>query len=508
MELTTTTSAPDTRAFWDPSASGGDGAEFTQIVDTARDCTAAFTVNNVGFSGGNKIPIAEITLTGAAITSNIDRRNLFFRLGVGQPADPLNEFSWPNGQSEPNPDRILNSNAYIGADKAINTFKEWMDAVMTEFKTLKGSAFWFSPGSSLISGVNLSDLFFDSVGSVITGTGVFQHDGGTPGEITWTSDLLLTSMIGDLKLKITADTINLNDEQVGFVQLVRNDVIVGPTFNFTSGSPTVTSTAGAFSTFIIGDWIKAESGGLASWAQILSFNTGVPATAISVTLTGNYPGATISEAAVRTQEEYTAQVADASSVPENSNVYWIARRADNGGIARVYIRNVGELESGEEIEISDQSSEDLLTYTGATGETDPTPDYASQTQSSGSLAGQNFNSVNEENLTIRAAKVTAMLADHKQDFNIELDPGSVTWDGATLDISSAQLSIPGTTIGAAPVSINNFNAALAANSAVYVDINRTTAGALTLVSATLASLTPSQQRLVVARRIGSDIWVR
>jgi len=381
---------------------------------------------------------------------------------------------------------------------------------MTEIKTLKGSAFWFSPGSSLVSGVNLSDLYFDAAGSTITGAGQWEHDVSTPGKLTWTTDVFINSMIGDLTLTLPANNVTLADGEVAYLDLVRNQVIVGPTFTFTNASATVTSTIGAFTTFVVGDWIKAESGGLSAWGQIQSFNTGVPATAVSVVLEAVYNGASTAEAAVRTQGSYTMQQNLPKDVPDSADVYWIAKRKDNGGsIARLYIKYSGELEEGEELEISDQSSLDTLIYIGSTGETDNDPDYDAITQPSGSLAEQSFNTVNGESLTARLAAVTAMLADHKQDFNIEIDAGDIVWDGANVTISNAQLSIPGTTIGTAPVAITNLpSTALPDNSCYYVDINRTTAGSLALVQATLASLTPSEQRLVVARRLGTDLLVR
>jgi hypothetical protein len=296
LDLTTATGSPDTRAFWDPTANGGAGAEFTQIVDTVKNLVAAITVNQVGFSGGSKIKLAKITLTGATITENKDERTNFFRL------DPVADFPWSNGQLEPNPDRIIDANAYLGGDKTIQTFKQWMDAVMTEIKRIKGTSSWFSLGSTLYSGVNLSDLFFDAAGSVISGDGKWSHDAVTPGLLTWTSDVFIKSVVGDLALKVPAGNVTLSDGQVAYISIVRNQIIPSQTFTFTNSGSTVTSTAGAFTSFVVGDWIKLESDSMQCWAQIASFNTGIPATATFVTLVDPYVGSTASGNAVRTQE--------------------------------------------------------------------------------------------------------------------------------------------------------------------------------------------------------------
>lgn len=373
MELTVTTDAADTRAFWDPSANNGEGAEFTQIVDTARNLTAIFTVNNVGFTGGNKVPIAEIVMTGSVITSNKDRMNRFFALQEGQPADPTHDYPWTQGRVQPNPDRILDSNAYIGADKSITTFKEWMDAIMTELKLMKGGSYWFSSGSSLVPGINTSDLFFDTKGSILTGAGKFIHSDSTPGMLTWTSNLMIKSLYGKLALRINAGNVTLADEQVAYVQLIRNqDFQPADTFTFTNGSLTVTATS-TIAGISSGDWIKAESATLSAWTQV---DTVVGNT---ITLLTPYPGSTISEKAVRTQGTYTtATVANPTAVPMNSDVYVIGKRVDNGGsIPRIYLGGLsgGEIESGEEEDIGDDFSDDIFAFIGSTGKTDRTPNY-------------------------------------------------------------------------------------------------------------------------------------
>lgn len=373
MELTVTTGAPDTRAFWDPSANNGEGAEFTQIVDTARNLTAVFTVNNIGFSGGTKLPIAEITMTGSVITSNKDRMNRFFALQEGQPADPSNEYPWTQGRAQPNADRILDPNAYIGADKSITTFKEWMDAIMTEIKLMKGGSYWFSPGSSLIPGVNVSDLFFDTKGSVLTGTGKFQHSDSTIGMLTWTSDLYIKSLYGKLALKINAGSVTLADEQVAYVQLVRNqDFQPANTFTFVNGSLTVNASL-PVTGIVAGDWIKAESAGLNHWAQVDTVVGNV------VTLLALYTGPSTVEKAVRTQGTYTTvTAANPTAVPMNGNVYVLGKRVDNGGsIPRIYLGGAGggEIESGEEEDIGDDFSDDIFAFIGSAGKTDRDPNY-------------------------------------------------------------------------------------------------------------------------------------
>jgi len=190
-------------------------------------------------------------------------------------------------------------------------------------------------------------------------------------------------------------------------------------------------------------------------------------------------------------------------VPEDVNTKVIAVRFDNV----IYVGDTMMLIHGESKQLYAGASDQTLTFIGATDEADDAPAYTAV--SAGSLNLPDYNGTPGESLTARLAKVTAMLADARQDFNIALDPGIITWDGTNVTISSAQLSIPGTTIGAAPVSINNLvSTAVPANSCLYVDIDRVTGAALTLAVSTLAALTPSQQRLVVARNVAGSLLVR
>ena len=191
----------------------------------------------------------------------------------------------------------------------------------------------------------------------------------------------------------------------------------------------------------------------------------------------------------------------ASLIPTEDTVV-IARRIG----AKVIIGSSFELLDGQSMTLDQTSSDQTLTYIGATDTSDSDPNYTSS--SLGSLVLPNFNTVNGDGLTKRLAEVTAMLADNKQDLNILLNPGTIAWDGSNVDITNAQLSVPGTTVGAAPVSINNVvSQALADNEAIYVVVHRTNGAALTVAIDTLENLNPSQQRLILVRRLGTDIYV-
>lgn len=101
VDLSVSTAVPDNKAFWDPTANNGLGEEFVQTVDTVSELNADVTVNTTGFSGGNKIPIAEIEVNSiGTIVALYDRRNLFFRLATGQPYNGDNQSTYVEGRYE------------------------------------------------------------------------------------------------------------------------------------------------------------------------------------------------------------------------------------------------------------------------------------------------------------------------------------------------------------------------------------------------------------------------
>lgn len=181
------TGAPDIRKIWDPSANGNEGAEFSQIVDTVTFLKVELSSNTIGFTEG-KIPIAKVVVNNGSppiITAITDCRPLLFRLGSGGAnPNPLNNYSFvdsPTGYARTDvPVTTTNSsdpNPFRGSDKNLKNQKDWMDAVMTIIKEIRGVPHWLSTGGS-VSGLTLPKLWFDAYGSVMTGTGLFQHSGG------------------------------------------------------------------------------------------------------------------------------------------------------------------------------------------------------------------------------------------------------------------------------------------------------------------------------------------
>ncbi len=236
LELTTEDGTPLTRAFWDPSAQGGLGAEFNQNVNTVTSLKMNIIVLTGGFSGSpDRIRLALVDTDGSNNVIGIkDKRDLFFRLGTPEDAEAI--FSWgaqtepeltlamtgvsgtfvvgetvtingvtaevSTGGSGPNIGAILLSSdaitagdtvtggtsgatgtlatfsdAFSGADKSIDTLREIIQALQTEIKALKGTRFWFKTGIGSITGLN--NFINSAIVPAPTASGAFVKWTGT-----------------------------------------------------------------------------------------------------------------------------------------------------------------------------------------------------------------------------------------------------------------------------------------------------------------------------------------
>ena len=151
LTFTTTNSGRDVRAFWDVDLNGGEGAEFTQDVDTESVLTIDVNVSTASFPT-NTIPICKVTVDANYITEIEDCRDLLFRLGTGGLlADPNNRYNFRSlptatyKRDEPSAimTNALDPNGFQGGDKNLYTLKEWMDVVMTKLAELGGTQYWY-----------------------------------------------------------------------------------------------------------------------------------------------------------------------------------------------------------------------------------------------------------------------------------------------------------------------------------------------------------------------------
>lgn len=161
LDLGATSGTPDVRAFWDAGANGGAGAEYTDTVDTVININISITTNVTGFTT-HRIPLYKILtdLTTGKVTNLTDCRPLFFRLGTGGTSpDPTNNFAYPNTPDASHarmetPVSATSATAFNspfqGGDKNIKNIKQMFDAIMSSFKEIKATPFWYmAPQASL-----------------------------------------------------------------------------------------------------------------------------------------------------------------------------------------------------------------------------------------------------------------------------------------------------------------------------------------------------------------------
>lgn len=192
--------ASDTRAFWDPTANTGTGDEYNQVVNTCVSSKTRLRVNTTGFTGNvNYIPISTVVTAGGTIVTIFDSRSLFYRLN--------SDYAWGSGRTIPA------NTSFAGADKSIPVMKDWMDAVMTTLKEIKGVE-WYETSSS----VNTTNLFYDLALTVITGNGRVDHSNTTAGLLTYPA-LKLKPFSTSVTYTIPAGSQTLADGEILYIDI-------------------------------------------------------------------------------------------------------------------------------------------------------------------------------------------------------------------------------------------------------------------------------------------------
>lgn len=361
LTLSTFNTSTDTRAFWDPDRNGGAGGEFTQEVDTESVIQAQVNVSTGSFPA-NTIPIAIITVGALTISAIEDARNLLFRLGAGginpNPHQNFNFRSLPTSTyARQEPSTVMTSpsdpNPFQGADKNIYTLKEWMDVVMTKLKELGGTTFWYEDTSTF----SITSIFHDALTTTFKSKGTYVHSSSTPGNLTWSEDITIKSVSDPRDVIIRNGNVTLNNEQVAYLSLIRQqpinalDEAVTWTYN-TNYINTPDGSIGYFASLNKGDWVRKISDGNHLFLQVLEFydstnlggSTTTAANARSVRLSGLYQGSSSTDRGRYDKGiyQYTDVIiqdrSNAAITSIGGNFSWLAQRSDT-------IQNVSSLTS-------------------------------------------------------------------------------------------------------------------------------------------------------------------
>lgn len=376
--------------IWNPTTNN----ETTKNAPRAQILRYRIKITTSTFAS-NVLPLATVTTdSGNNVVSITDARWMLFRLGTGGAApNPFFVYPWTaqaEGRTEnPSTSSSNSVNPFHGGDKMLMTLKDWMNAIMTSLQEIKGTVYWYSPGTA----GSIENLRTDLGNTITTGSGVIAHSPDTAGLINWDEDIFLKIVGSRLTYKFAANPdpstdITLSDNEVAYVTLVR-DVEVSPNLVFTNSSPIVQSVGSIAWTAPLqaGDWIKLGSDTVSGYYEILTVDS-----LSQVTLTIPYNGSSTGAGGAKGKYAFgTYQtsaapssdrdifIADRSLVPAGQDTFWFLLRADNGGvIPRVYVRFIGsELEMGETEEIDDGVPRQLLQYIGAPLESSSRPQYSS-----------------------------------------------------------------------------------------------------------------------------------
>lgn len=348
--FSTFNSSVDTRAFWDPDKDGGVGGEFTQDVNTESVLKVDINVSTGSFPA-NTIPIAKIVVGPVVITSITDCRDLMFRLGSGGISpDPFANYqfrSLPNAgyqRSEPPITMVAGGdNPFQGGDKNILSLKEWMDLVMTKFKELSGTTYWYED----LSTYSLISMFIDAMSTTFKSKGQWQHSSATPGLVTWTEDIQIKITQDTRDIILRAGNKTLANEEVAYLNLQRNKTLNSSdnAVSWINGQNYVNTVGGAigyFANLAKGDWVKKVNDPNHLFLRVEEFydsvnlggSTTTAANARSIRLSAIYQGTTGVEKGRYDKGVYQPSdvvVSARSAAPlttAGGNFHWLVARSD------------------------------------------------------------------------------------------------------------------------------------------------------------------------------------
>ena len=533
--------------FWDADAE----AEFSRVLPASTILDYRIVINQTGF--GNLLPIAVVVTDSSNIATSItDSRDLFFRLGTGGASpNPNYNYPWSAGRTEPGATTSSASvDPFTGADKQIDSLRSWIEAVETSIKEVKGTAFWFEPGTGSggsSGGLSVFSVAEDANFSYLTGEGVITHNNATTGLLQWSNDLFIRNVFSSAYYKIQSNAtgITMSNGSVLAVSLTRYallsaNVVFAPSLaTVPAGVQTAASSvtrriiAGNVGDFTVltanssttdrGDFVKVFSDSSRYYTQLSEFYDTIGAVTSSsnakyAVLTSAYNGSIGTQTLQYNKTYYPTSNLIVTS-PENvlgqtslGNLRWIASRNDLVSRSVIYLRDWGELQKGESRQISDNTSENVLQFIGAmtsgsTNESLTVPPYSATVSGAITSPTQvNYSGTSTDNLTDRVSKLSTAMANKAQDKNITLMGGGTVSNVAGLVTWNASATISVNGPGSGTVNwIPAGNANLAGSYVCgYVTIDRNVSTSLAVSVTSMANLPLAENTLVIARKLADN----
>jgi hypothetical protein len=522
----------DTIYFFDKNSN----TEFSKNLPVSTLLDYKIVINTTGFTG--MVPVAIVTTnSGNTPTQITDARNMFFRLGTGGlTPDQYNDFPWLGGRTEPGVVTTSSStDPFTGADKQISTFKQWMDAMMTSIKEIKGTSYWFSStGSS--AGLSLATVNADANLTVLIGDGTLTNTTSGGNQVLVSDDTIqITNVASNAFAVVENFSVTIGESEVLYLSLNRYVDISGNVTISPSGTlpgdliglnsrVIQASSVGQLSSLTkgaspYGDWVKSKNDEDNEFQRIIDFynSSGTATTSVNATyllLENAYGGTTGTQQIHYNQGYYGASALHVTSRAgildtfNIENIFWLAY-SDNSNI---YVHTMGKLVPGEERPISENTSNNVLDYIGSTNEALTYPIYADSIDGAILVPEQvNYGGLSTNDLTIRTSILTTAASNQAQNKNIVLldggtvenSSGVITWSTtATIMIGGPGTGIYNTI---APGSCNLSGT----NDVAFIEIDRNDLSVITVSVTNSSTLPLTENTFVIARKLpaSNDVWV-
>jgi hypothetical protein len=524
----------DTVYFYDKNSN----TEFSKLLPVTTLLDYKIVINTTGFTG--KVPVAIITTNSGNIPTQItDTRNMFFRLGTGGlTPDQFYDFPWT---SRTEPGVVTTSSGtdpFTGADKELSTFKQWMNAVMTSLKEIKGTPYWFSlSGGSSSGSLSLATVNDDANLSVLTGSGTLNHNLSVTGELISNDQITIRNVVTDAAVTIASFTATMNDGEVAFLPLVRfadisGNVTIAPSGvlpGALAGQNALVIQAGSVGQFVsltngnpYGDWIKSKNDNARYFRQISNFydaagslTNSTNASYLLLDSAYSIAGSTTGSQQIHYNKGFYGpsdiEVSTVTDILDNydvEDVYWLAKRVGSD----IYVKGMGRFVNGEVRPVSENTSNNVLNYIGSSNESATYPAYAtSVTGAILSPAQYNYGGTSTDNLTIRTSVLTSAASNQAQNKNIVLVGGGTVANAAGVitwtDVARLIMHGPGSGTENY-ISPGSFSL-IGTDTAAYVQIDRNSSVTISVSVTASASVPLAENIFVIARRLSaeSDVWL-
>jgi hypothetical protein len=389
-DLSVTTGSPDVRAFWDAGANGGQGAEFTDTVDTVINLSLSIDVNISGFTAG-RIPLYRIvTNPDGTVNTVTDCRPMLFRLGTGGTSpDPDAEFLFPespdsaHARLEPPSTAkaaTLSNAPFLGGDKNFKNLKNWMDAVMTSIKEIKATPYWYSkPATSPTAA-------YQNAAMTLLQGGKYEHLASAVGHLKMTGGSVIIRMGTNNSSSVPFANVDLTTNDTLFVLLSPTGTISSFGMGEDGSSPIipkdVTSiTSNSLITATGGNY-RTTGGKLLIRGQAFTYTTYNATTGLFSNVSPD-PSQLVKVSDTVFQEEVSGagyyHAAPSARLPGlvgnvsegAERVFWIAHF---DGVNTIFVRDA-VLIPGESAKAGDANSDQTYQYIGSTGAADNFPVY-------------------------------------------------------------------------------------------------------------------------------------